>query len=158
MSLYEDALVVVELHPKPAVKGQVIVRPKRHVTHLSELSPEESAHLFTVASYTAAILFQGLQAEGTNIICNEDEEQLTLHVIARRQDDNLDFSWKSREANESEMNDALERLREAIDLPEESAPAERETKQERGTREVPEKLRQAEEEENELIKQLIRIP
>jgi len=161
--LYEDAIAVASLAPDVAVKGHVIVQPKRPVTHLSELSPEESAHLFTIASYAAAILFQGIQAEGTNILCNEEEEVLTIHVIARRQDDKLDFSWQGQEVGESVMNDTLERL---TDLPEQPGPDAKEpgktrsapsqSGKEEGRKEAG--LQEAEERENELIKQLIRIP
>ncbi len=152
MTLYEDRLVTAELAPEAAAKGHILVRPRREARHLSELSEEESAHLFTVASYAAAILFQGLQAEGTNILCTEEEAQLTLHVIARRQGDGLDFQWEPGEVEEAAMADARERIREKAYAPAAEPAAES------AAAPAAERLHDEEEQENQLIKQLLRVP
>lgn len=153
--LYEDQVARVFLVEDAAADGHVVIQPQRDVRTLAELTEEQSAHLFLVASYTAAILFQGLQAEGTNIISNEEEERLTLHVLARRTDDGLDFSWQPRRLEPSEMADAQERIRDkAFIVGKGSAPKEEP---------VPglaakEELQDAEEKENYLIRQLIKVP
>ena len=161
--LYEDALVRVTLAPDAATHGHLLIQPQRPTTRLSDLTPEESSHFFLVASYGAAILFQGLQAEGTNIIVNEEEERLTAHVIARRADDGLNFAWKPGKLDEATMDEAAERISDktfAINKHGAEKPGE---KPEAPTERAPEPTKddpvsRAEEEENYLIKQLIRIP
>lgn len=160
-TIYEDAYVIARLAENAAVKGHIIIQPRRQARHLGELPPEESAHLFLVANYTAAILFQGLKAEGTNIICNEEEEQLTVHVLARRSDDGLSFQWQPQQIDEATMNEALERIRDALDKPPETpseTPDKRDSREKHDNEDPAEEVASAEAEENYLIKQLIRVP
>ncbi len=186
-TLYQDRLVEALLAPEPAVKGHVLVRPLREAKRLSDLSAEESGHLFLVASYAAAILFQGIHAEGTNIIV-EEGRQVTAHVLARSSDDGLSFAWQPQKLDEAAMKDAQERIRDKTFLigkrqkPSEKeeggpkpAPSKDEAKEAPGkpSEERPrakgpddgkpkdgdgDPLKDAEERENYLIKQLIRIP
>lgn len=176
MLVYEDAVVRAELAEDAAVRGHVLVRPQRAAKRLCELSADESGHLFLVASYSAAILFQGLQAQGTNLVVNEDEERLTLHVLARAENDGLNFAWKPQQLPEGVMDEAAERIRDkmpaksALQRPQEgSSASERPAQAESAAPETkpaeqapaPKQkgpIEAAEERENYLIKQLIRIP
>jgi histidine triad (HIT) family protein len=163
--LYEDRMARTSLAADAATHGHVLVQPQRQVARLSDLSPEESGHLFLVASYAAAILFQGLQAEGTNIIINEEEERLTAHVVARRSDDGLSFAWQPTKAGEASLEEVAERIRDKAFAVDKRGKVEKPAEEpKRGPEERPPELKkddavsQAEEEENYLIKQLIRIP
>jgi diadenosine tetraphosphate (Ap4A) HIT family hydrolase len=164
MTLYEDALVRAELAPDAASHGHVLVTPQRSAQHLGDLSEEESAHLFLVASYTASILFQGLKSEGTNIIVEEGSKghSLVAHIIARKADDGLSFAWQPQKAGDDK--DILDRIKDKTFLigrrksaPQEESAAE---EPEEPTKDLngDEALRDEEEQENYLIKQLIRIP
>ncbi len=160
--LYEDKVVRALLAVNGAANGHVLVQPQRPTRRLSELTPEESDHLFLVASYAAAILFQGLKAEGTNIIINEEEERLTAHVVARSSSDGLSFTWEPRKLDEAVMVDAQERIKDAAFPIGKGAQGNNERK--RGpdpppdTTPLVEGVTEAEATENYLIKQLIRIP
>jgi diadenosine tetraphosphate (Ap4A) HIT family hydrolase len=163
--IYEDQIVTAELVQDAATHGHVVIRT-RHGARLSDLPPEESAHLFLVINYTAAILFQGLKAAGTNIIVQESEQPngtLEAHVIARTQEDGLSFTWQPQSLTEEAMKDAEERIKEKtffLGRPAtekrgkapESAPTGP-PPDEKGTEEAPES-----DGENYLIKQLIRLP
>ncbi len=186
-ALYQDRIVEALLAPEPAAKGHVLVRPLREAKRLSDLSAEESGHLFLVASYVAAILFQGIHPEGTNIIV-EEGEKVTAHVLARKADDGLSFAWQPQKLDEASMKDAQERIADkafligkrgrSAERQEEPKPATpdrkgggKEGREERPSGEKPpekkgddgpkdggDPLKDAEERENYLIKQLIRIP
>lgn len=153
--MYEDRIVTASLAEDAATHGHIVVQPKKEVRRLTELSETESAHLFQVASYAAAILFQGLQAEGTNIICNEEEERLTVHIIARKNDDGLDFQWTPQQLNESIMKESLDRIKEKTLPPGAEKQEEKPTAEKEHVKQI---IKDAEEKENYLIKQLIRIP
>jgi len=175
MMLYEDRIATALFPENAAAHGHILVRPMRAAKRLSDLSEEESSHLFLVASYAAAILFQGLQAQGTNIIANEDGERLTLHVIARSEGDGIDFSWKPQKLDEATMQEAKERIADKAfpigksdkesDEKREPDPGKGSEREDEGDGpETPDErskepeVAAAEEEENYLIKQLIRIP
>lgn len=177
--LYEDKIGVALLAEKAVAKGHVIIRPKRAVNHLSDLSKDESSHLFLIASYTAAILFQGLKAEGTNILCCE-EDGLSLHVLPRRSNDGLSFQWNPKKIDEDVMNDSLERItdktfyigksgtkdndRNVDESDVTSGSKNRNKEQERLEQDQmvedysDKRIKDEEERENYLIKQLIRVP
>jgi len=184
--LYEDRFVRALLAPSAATTGHILVQPQEPIKRLSDLSADESSHLFLVASYTAAILFQGLQAEGTNIIVDEAGERVTAHVIARRSGDGLSFVWAPQKLEEAAMADIQERIRTKAGAPVKTAqkpaaePKEAPPVRESKPEPKPEKhdapkegkadgekkeqkpgddpLAAAEEHENYLVKQLIRIP
>ena len=99
LTLYEDPLVTIRLSEKPVSIGHIEIVPKRKATTINDLSEQEIEHLFFGASYSASILFEKLGAHGTNIILNENNEQLTIHVIARKEGDGLDFSWTPHQAS-----------------------------------------------------------
>lgn len=162
--IYEDQIVKAELIENAAASGHVTVTPQKQVRFLQELTNEESAHFFLVASYSAAILFQGLQAEGTNIIVDEEGERLIVHIVARKTDDGLNFAWEPKQLDEGVMKEAEERIKDKAfylqggaapqsigDKPKGPPPDENPTKKD-------DVLRKAEDEENYLIQQLIRIP
>lgn len=150
MIVYEDALVQLRLASAAAAKGHLMLVPKKKTVHLSDLDEEESAHFFLVASYAAAIIFQGLKAEGTNIIV--EEQDLVAHIIGRKSDDGLNFQWKPGESDEGTLNDMQEAIKDkAFMIGKTAAEEQREPMTEN-------ELQDEEERENYLIKQLIRIP
>jgi diadenosine tetraphosphate (Ap4A) HIT family hydrolase len=163
--LYEDRIVRASLADDAATHGHILVQPQRPIARLSDLSPEESGHLFLVASYAAAILFQGLRAEGTNIIINEEEERLTAHVVARRSDDGLSFTWQPAKLDQAAMDEAAERIKDQAFPVGKRGKAEQPTEEPKKEPDEPppeptkdDTISQAEKEENYLVKQLIRIP
>jgi len=190
--VYEDRIVKASLPADGAANGHVIVQPQREVKRLSDLPAADSAHLFLVASYSAAILFQGLQAEGTNIIV-EEGDKLAVHVVARKTGDGLSFVWPPKKLEQGVMAEAAEKIKDKTfyigkvsskadkaakesgaekgttktsDENESKPPKDGDAKGEKkddkpkddGSRPSKEAVADAEEEENYLIQQLIRIP
>lgn len=93
--VYQDEKCVVVASETPQSIGHLEVFPKEETSY-ENLSYESSAHIFYVASYAATALFEGLQAQGTNIIlrtgsCADHKGDCKIHVIARYEGDNLDL-------------------------------------------------------------------
>ncbi len=94
---YEDDIVVCKPAENPLVVGHLIITLKKP---FDELSNEEASHAFYVASYSATAVFEGLGAQGTNIIAKIGESddnptgEFSIHIIPRYQDDNLDIMLK----------------------------------------------------------------
>lgn len=152
MIVYEDRIVQVDLVENAAAHGHLAIRAQKEVTMLEQLSEEESAHLFQVASYTAAILFQGLQAQGTNIILNESDERLTVHVIARKEEDGLTFLWQPKQGDEASLNDAFEKIKDKAFYVGKAQPAQESAEEGATSEDASERS----DEENYLIKHLIK--
>lgn len=113
--LYEDTLIQVRLSEKPMSKGHIEVLPIKKASYMSDLSDIEMEHLFFGASYAATALFEFLGAHGTNIILNESDEQLCVNVIARFQDDGLNFLWDPKPASPDDLKDAAKSIADKID-------------------------------------------
>lgn len=104
MALYEDEKVKVVLAKKSATPGHLEIYSKQEEKYIEKLSEEDSAHLFYTASCAASLVFEGLKAQGTNIILksgNSDdnpEGKLVVHVLPRKEGDGLDLLWKPKPA------------------------------------------------------------
>lgn len=101
--LYEDERLLVLLSNK-AVAGHLEIYSKTEASLLEKLPAEEAAYLFQVGSSAASLLFQGLDAQGTNLILKsgrtDDHPQglLCLHVLPRKQDDSLQgLLWQPKQ-------------------------------------------------------------
>lgn len=94
--LYEDDKAIVFIPTNPQSIGHLVVYSNTG-SELTDLSFEDSAHLFYVASYCATAVFEGLGAHGTNIIVKSgfsDDNPTgvtSIHIIPRYQDDGLDL-------------------------------------------------------------------
>lgn len=166
--LYEDALIKMHLSSTPTSQGHIEVRPVKECKNITELTDDEVTHLFFGASYAATALFEMIGAQGTNIILNESEEQLCVHVIARKENDGLNFLWNPTKGNSAELASAAKEIKDKIDYlqwekdnPEEAKKNKENSKISTGPsqtikQEVDSKT--GEEKENYLLKSLRRIP
>jgi len=88
----------------------VLVVAKQH-NQLSELSRQAQEHLFTTASSLSSLIFDSIQAQGTNIIIQDTAHAAAL-VIARTEQDNLDLRWKPNKASPEDLQATAKRVSE----------------------------------------------
>src|SRR3989344_53827 len=92
--LYEDGQCLVVLPNRAVVAGHLEIYSKEEEKEIARLSAESSARLFYVASAAAVALFEGLKAQGTNILVqsgtadDNPQGQLCLHILPRTAGDN----------------------------------------------------------------------
>ena len=93
--IYEDERWLVDHSISPvALKGWLIVKPKRHVEDFGALSAEESAAFGPIARSAAAALHEALGAERV-YVCSLGEEWRHVHVhIVPRYRGMEPQSWK----------------------------------------------------------------
>lgn len=104
-TLYEDELLYVILMKQAAAVGHVKITPKKGVRFIDELPSNEVNHFFIVASKVASGIFEGLGAQGTNIIVNNGfKEHFEIDIIPRSEGDNLNFQWKMDRASPEELD------------------------------------------------------
>ncbi len=109
---YEDEICYAELGK--GVVGHVKIYSKKKVKKLEDLTADEVHHLFTVASYTATVVFESLGAQGTNILCNnsKNSDELCIEIVPRNFSDDLDFQWPPKKFDDSEMQSISSRIKE----------------------------------------------
>lgn len=99
--LYQDEKVLVILPTNNTVAGQMEIYSKTEEMWLEKLSSEDSVHLFSVASFAASLAFQGLEAQGTNIVVKSGKTddhpsgRLCVYILPRKDGDALgSMIWK----------------------------------------------------------------
>ena len=113
LTLYEDEQVMAILHPYPAQKGHVLVFPKMHVQIITLVPDEVLAKMYLVAQKLAAAVFDGLGAQGTNILLPNGElagqtlPHFALHVLTRAENDGLKLDWEPKPAPQEELDATL---------------------------------------------------
>lgn len=119
--VYEDEVVVALVKDLAVFPGQIIIFPKEHYTIL-ELVPDSIIHrLFTVANQLSMALFESLGVQGTNLIvengtaAGQKVPHFSINVIPRKEGDQLNLQWKTKQLLEEEMDTAYLILKEEGD-------------------------------------------
>jgi len=104
--VYEDSEAIAFLADKPSAPGHIILIPKKHHTILEQIPDPGS--LFNLANELSSILFDVLQAEGTNIIVqngiNQKVPHVSFNIIPRKEKDNLNLDWQPKQIDKEEMS------------------------------------------------------
>ncbi len=134
-TVYQDDKVLAVLDIRPATAGHILVLPKKHYSVMGQMNDEEVAYIFTIANKLASLLFETLQAEGTNIfvangqIAGQTVDHVLVHVIPRFKDDGLQLTWASQEVEDAKLEDLKNKLSGKLGAKEqvvEEAPVEEE--------------------------------
>ncbi len=119
--LYEDDKVIVVIPADPITKGHVQVISKEHHDNIQGIEDKDVEHIFYAASFSATALFENLEAHGTNIIANSGSllkkgGHFHIDVIARKNDDKLNFIWTPKKLPEEELKAAQGKIKDKCDL------------------------------------------
>src|SRR3989344_8534846 len=113
--IYEDDYSVVAI--ANTTIGHMKVYSKKG-KRLNELDDDSIERLFITASYAATMAFEGLGAQGTNIVINDmnKNESLCIDVLPRKFEDNIDLLWEPKKLTEQDFMDASKRIKDNCDL------------------------------------------
>jgi histidine triad (HIT) family protein len=109
IKVYEDDKVVAILPKNAATIGHVLLIPKDHHPIIEQVPDFIITHLFQVANKLSIVLFEGMNALGTNIIVNngvaagQTSSHFMVHIIPRRENDGLDFTWQPKQLSQEEL-------------------------------------------------------
>ena len=98
-TLYEDEEFRVILDLGPASRGHALILPKIHAANLFELPDETAGKVMVLAKKIAAVLKEGLHADGINLVQNNGEAagqtvfHFHLHLIPRYAQDTVNIKW-----------------------------------------------------------------
>lgn len=103
--VYEDQHASIVYGHNSVTLGHLKIYPKPKVSALEDLPAKTIAHLFQLATRCASLLFDGLQAQGSNIIlndgknANQHDDNICIDVIARSEKDGLSFVWQPKQGD-----------------------------------------------------------
>lgn len=116
LRVYEDEACVAVLDINPASPGHTLVIPRVHRKDLTELSPEEIAHAFSVAKLLGERQMERLGADGFNVVQNNGAAagqtvlHFHIHVIPRYAGGPQIAAWKQTEPDPAFLREIAERL------------------------------------------------
>lgn len=108
--LYEDDNILSFLDINPASKGHALVITKKHYHTLLDVPHEELKELMKIVQKVAGAVMSTIEGtEGFNVIQSNKEAagqvipHLHFHIIPRKKDDKLNFSWEQGKAEKEEL-------------------------------------------------------
>lgn len=117
--VYEDDRVVVFLDIHPVNPGHLLVVPKTHVEHLTELSEADGEAVLSAAKIGMRVLMDVLGYTGVNIIQNNYPAagqvipHVHFHVIPRKEQDGY-HHWKGSPYADGRITALAAELREGF--------------------------------------------
>ena len=124
--VFEDEFAQIVFGRNPVALGHLKVYPRQKVKSLDELPANIVAHLFGLATKCASLLFDGLQAQGTNIILNDGknanqaDETFCIDIIARAENDGLKFNWDFKQGDAEQVKQVSSEISSKIIIGEKS--------------------------------------
>ena len=110
--VYIDKTLIGTINDESLTKNQVTIYNKEV---FSFNNPENLVHNITTASVTASLLFEGLKAQGTNIILTLDtKSDLKTAVIPRFEKDGLELLWEMKQGDLQEIKNTAEKIKQAL--------------------------------------------
>ncbi|MBI2574548.1 HIT family protein [Candidatus Woesearchaeota archaeon] len=118
--LFEDEKVVAALPPSPVVPGHAVVFPRQHFQIVEQAPDEIVSRLFEVANKLSIAMFEGLRAQGTNLIvmdglgAGQKAPHVAVDVVPRTNGDGLSLAWPSRKLSDEQMGLVETQIKDAM--------------------------------------------
>jgi histidine triad (HIT) family protein len=116
--IYEDDELMAVLSPLPAVIGHILLFPKKHYTIIEQVPDYVVSKMFVIANKIASAVFQATGSTGTNILiqnglaAGQKANHFMMHILARRENDGISFTWTPKQLSEEEMSTVELQLKE----------------------------------------------
>jgi len=116
--IFEDERLSVMFSPEPAVPGHIVVVPKQHFPILETVPDFIVSEMFKAANKASIILFDGIGAQGTNIIiqngppAGQKHTHISINILPRFENDVLKIGWAPKQASEEELSKIESQLKD----------------------------------------------
>ncbi len=126
--IYRDDKCIAILDINPANPGHVLLFPKEHYSIMPQVPAQEISHLFMIAKTLSNSILRSLSVGGTNIIvqngiaAGQKAQHFMIHIIPRKENDNINFEIPQREIPEKELEAIRKRLETKLGAVEEKKP------------------------------------
>lgn len=105
--IYMDDQIKVHLNPNSKILGEIIIEHRLGKVY-EELSEQELSYISIFSKIFSTIIFETLQAHGTNIFWSTKGK--SLHILPRFQNDALNFQWNPQKHGD----DFLEQIKNKL--------------------------------------------
>jgi diadenosine tetraphosphate (Ap4A) HIT family hydrolase len=155
--IYQDAVLsITTVDPAASLGHLSISSTNPSINTLDKASDDQAKYLFLGASQVAVALFELVKAQGTNIILTETDKALDVQVVARKENDGLDFMWQPKQGNPQEIADVAKKIKDEQKNPNATPPPSTTTKEPTTIKE--ETTEDGQKKTNYLLKSLRRVP
>ncbi|GAB3077558.1 hypothetical protein GCM10027053_47530 [Intrasporangium mesophilum] len=120
--VYTDERVAVFFPLNPATRGHTLVVPRRHVSEITDLRPDEGRDIADAIGHVARAMYQALAPEGLNIIQSNGHAatqtilHLHVHLVPRWEGDRMGLTWPDGPADDdASQDDTLNAIRQAVE-------------------------------------------
>jgi diadenosine tetraphosphate (Ap4A) HIT family hydrolase len=144
--VYKNKELGVFIPKSPTATGHIVVAT---LSHQKFEDVKDVNSFFSFGNTASVILFEGMKAQGTNIIMRSNEHA-SLDILPRVENDGLNFQWQPKKLSDKDMDKAASAIKD------EAFYIGKEKKEE--TIEVPKVELKEKDEYDYTIKQLRRIP
>ena len=145
--LYEDDSIVVAIRDHVFTPGQITVLPKEHITILDAVPKDIMEKIAIAVNKVSIAAFEGLGSQGTNVLIQnglaggQKRPHFSVDIIPRQENDGIKLDWTPQVMAEDELARIADKIKEGFN-PQEKVEA----------------IKEVEDRENYLLKQLNRIP
>lgn len=118
--IFENDSVFSFLDIGPLAEGHVLVIPRVHVEHVSDLPADVSAAIGSVIPKLARAVVKATGAEGVNVLANQGAAagqvvpHVHFHLIPRRTGDGLGYRWNAGKYPEGRAQMIAQAVRDAV--------------------------------------------
>ncbi len=118
ITLYQDEDVLAVLKDMALTPGQVTVFPRQHFTIMEMVPDEVLAKCMVLANKVSAAVFEGQEAQGTNILiqnglgAGQKVPHFSIEVVPRREGDGLNLQWTPKQLAEDELESVFLSLKD----------------------------------------------
>lgn len=115
-TIYEDEKFTAFLKETPAIAGHICLTPKEHFTILEQVSDDLVEGMGVLLNKLSIAAFERMGAHGTNIIiqngiaAGQSSSHFTANIIPRKENDGLNFQWKTIKMNEDVLKETAKLL------------------------------------------------
>lgn len=110
--VYEDDKILVFLDIKPVNKGHVLMIPKEHHEMMVDVPDELISYIFVKARALMKVIKQAMAADFVILsVVGLDVPHFHVHLVPRYNDDGLDNWWPTKEYEEGEIDQVLEKIK-----------------------------------------------
>lgn len=152
--LYSDKACEVRCKSKALTTGHLRVTSLGSGS-IFEVPDETLNQIMTISSISASLVFEGLKAQGTNIIVNTG---LDISVIPRFENDNLDLFWEMKQGDQKAIAINAEKIKDKLVIGEKKDFSKVEIGKKVNIVDPSEKVEVVKSEKNYMIDQLRRLP
>lgn len=113
--VWRDESVVAFLSINPIRPGHTLVVPREEVSHWTDLDPSVWARCATVSQYVGQAISKAFSPPRVgSAIAGFEVPHTHIHVVQLHDMGDLDFARAQSDPDPTEMDDAVERIREAL--------------------------------------------